>query len=195
MRKNIFFILFILFYVFLFGNWHGQRISSILPENEVLLRTEIAENGEHETVLYNGVSMSYLPFTEIDDYQNSWQVGLPIDSFGNYLIGYRSEMAEQNFIMPVFSESNESTLAQMTLASEDAPDDNNFTYQNLEIISDFVSFNDDKLSIGIKNVNGTYPTSESFTFFSYLGAITSPQNEKIDTIFALMYTITQPGII
>jgi hypothetical protein len=197
MNKTIIFIVIMIMTNMLFGIWEEQRQSALLPDNELFIRTEIIEmeGAVNEFLFVSEQLVQRQPMIFIEDYAQTWQGVLPNASLTEFYLGYRTETPEQNYVLPVFNPLNDLSFNGMSLASEDAPDDTNFPYQHLEIIADFVSFNDEKLMIGIKNANGNYPTSESFTFFSYLGAITSPQGEKNDIIYALMHTLTQPGII
>ncbi|HNX01668.1 MAG TPA: T9SS type A sorting domain-containing protein, partial [Candidatus Cloacimonadota bacterium] len=53
-----------------------------------------------------------------------------------------------------------------------------------------------RLYIAIENNGGGFPTSQGFVFYSYIGVFSEPNNhDPNQTVFGLMYTVTQAGII
>ncbi len=66
---------------------------------------------------------------------------------------------------------------------------------NLDLVECRVSFSGTKIFAALKNAGGGFPVSQGLTFFGYLLAIADPAQADPDTVFALMQTLNQPGVI
>jgi hypothetical protein len=83
----------------------------------------------------------------------------------------------------------------LTRISTDPAGDELFGYTNLDLVDCRFSFSGDSLYASLTNVGGGFPVIQGLTFFGYVVAIADPAEADPDTVFGLMYTYEQAGII
>jgi hypothetical protein len=70
-----------------------------------------------------------------------------------------------------------------------------FGYVNLDLIDCRISFSGDRLYAALQNAGGGFPVNQGLTFFGYLLGIANPAQADPDTVWGLMYTYEQAGVI
>jgi hypothetical protein len=83
----------------------------------------------------------------------------------------------------------------LTRVSTDPEGDELFGYSNLDLVDFHFSFSGDSLYGSLTNAGGGFPVIQGLTFFGYLIGIADPAEADPDTVFGLMYTYEQAGII
>jgi hypothetical protein len=83
----------------------------------------------------------------------------------------------------------------LTRVAVDAIGDELFGYTNLDLTDCRMSFSDDRLYAALRNAGGGFPVNQGLTFFGYLLGIADPAEADPDTVWGMMYTFEQAGII
>jgi hypothetical protein len=177
--------------------WNDLRHSALLPGDTVLVRTENPTGGGEENyILYEGAGIEELEMTPVQDGPSTLEATVPGPTTAARRYGFRLLLGDELDFMPVRIEDGVVPEPQdLTQVAPDVPGDELFGYDNLDLVDCRTSFSGSELFASLQNVGGGYPVSELLTFFGYLLGIADPALAEPDTVFALMYTFDQPGII
>jgi hypothetical protein len=99
-------------------------------------------------------------------------------------------------LAPTLNMFTSPTYDDLSPCTTDPIGDAAFPNTFLDLINDRVSYNETRLYVGIENNGGGFPTSQNFVFYSYMGVLSNPNNnDPNQTVYGLMYTVNQAGII
>lgn len=180
-----------------FVHWNSIRHSALLPNGEVVVRLENASGpGIENYVLYSDSEVLEEVMNPVADGPATLEAFVPGPIAATRYYGFRLLQGSELDLMPVRIANGESPEPNdLTHLSSDPAGDHRFGYVNLDLVECRVSFSDTKLFAALKNSGGGFPTVQGLTFFGYLLAIANPALADPDTVFALMHTYNQPGII
>lgn len=136
------------------------------------------------------------PMQSLQDGYDTWQgtIQNPVHPY----LGYKQDSDSTDTIIPVhYSGTAMPALNDLTPCVSDPAGDEMFSISNLDIVNSFVTASDDKFYFGIVNNGGGFPTSNGFTFFSYMAVIIDPAtvNDPDPVVWGLMYTVEVTGVI
>ena len=118
----------------------------------------------------------------------------PVDETRYY--GFRLLNGEELDFMPVRIADDVAPVPHdLTRVATDPSGDELFGYINLDLVDCRVGLTGTRLYTALKNAGGGFPVNQGFTFFGYLLGVADPAQADPDTVFALMYTYEQAGII
>jgi hypothetical protein len=118
----------------------------------------------------------------------------PVTSTRRY--GFRFTSAGEISILPVaLAAGAEPDPPDLTQLSTDPVGDEIFGYTNLDLTEYRTSFSSTRIYASLTNAGGGFPVSSGLNFFGYMFAMADPALADPDTVFAMLYTINQPGII
>ncbi len=179
------------------GPWQNLTFSGRTAANQAYLRTDLNYAGiDVNKIIYsNGTGMTETDLAPQNSGTHTYQGAFPVSTARRYL-GLRLHVAgfDQN-IIPVYHESTAlPALSQLTRVAADPQNDTG--YQNLDIVSDYLTFNGSgtglKISAAIQNRGGGFPTSAGLgtTYYSYMSVIAPPGSDPNDpgvVVWALVY--------
>jgi hypothetical protein len=177
--------------------WNDIRHSALLPDETVEVRVENPTgSGEENYVLYEGTGVQELEMTPVIDGPSTLEAAVPGPAAETRRYGFRLVVGDDLDFMPIRIEDGVVPAPEdLTQVAADAAGDEAFGYDNLDLVDCRVSFSGTELFAALENVGGGYPVIDGLTFFGYLLGIADPAQADPDTVFALMYTFDQPGII
>jgi hypothetical protein len=180
-----------------FQYWNDVRYSALLPDETVTIRVENPSGGGIENhLLYAQGGIVEEPMVPITDGPSTVTATVPGPVTGTHYYGFRSLQGEELDFMPVRIPDGSNPLPEdLTRVATDAVGDELFGYENLDLTDCRTSFSGTRLYAALTNAGGGFPVNQGLTFFGYLLGIADPADADPDTIFALMYTFNQPGII
>jgi hypothetical protein len=85
--------------------------------------------------------------------------------------------------------------SDLTRVAEDAVGDEVFGFTNLDLTDCLVSFSGDRLYAALRNAGGGFPVNQGLTFFGYMLGVANPAQADPDTVWGLLYTYDQAGVI
>jgi hypothetical protein len=177
--------------------WNEIRHSAGLPEGRIEIRMENPGNGGTQNyLLYPGTGVEEVAMDLIPDGPSTLAATAPgpVDEPRPY--GFRLIQGDAIDVMPVrIADGLWPAPEQLTRLATDPAGDELFGYEHLDLVDCRVSFSGDQLHASLTNVGGGYPVSQGLSFFGYLLGIVDPAQADPDTVFALMYTFEQAGII
>jgi len=177
--------------------WQNLRFSAETPGAEIILRSEIL-GFEQNSLLYR--SVTGVESQAFSNWQaETWQASFPANS--NQL-GLRSawESPEIDVVsawlrsLPLASDV-QPQLNQLNWIMDDPVGDSVVAEDFLDLQGTYVSYDAERLYLGVRNSGGGFPVSQAIwgPFYSYISLILPPDLQQ--TPFGLLYTVDQPGVI
>jgi hypothetical protein len=180
-----------------FTYWNDIRYSALLPDTTITIRIENPSGaGIENYLLYTDNGIEETTMTLIADGPSTWSATVPgpLDVIRTY--GFRLIQSGELDFMPVRIATGSNPDPQdLTRVATDAVGDEIFGYTNLDLTDCRFSFTSNRLYAGLQNAGGGFPVSQGLTFFGYLLGIANPAIADPDTVWGLMYTYEQAGII
>lgn len=177
--------------------WNEIRYSALLPDSTVTIRVENSSGaGVENFLLYldNGVQEEGMELVSDGPSTLSARVPGPVAETRYY--GFRLIQGDELDLMPIRIDSGSAPEPDdLTRMAADPPGDELFGYINLDLTDCRVSFSGDRLYAALQNAGGGFPVNQGLTFFGYLLGIANPALADPDTVWGLMYTFEQAGII
>ncbi len=153
-------------------------------------------SGVENYLLYHDTGIAESVMSPALDGPSTLSAIAPAPVAGTSHYGFRLIQGDELDFMPVRLEDGASPVPDdLTRVATDAAGDELFGYQNLDLVDCRVSFTGTELHASLTNAGGGFPVSQFLTFFGYLLAIADPAVADPDTVFALMQTYEQAGII
>lgn len=180
-----------------YTHWNNVRHSALLPNGEIAVRVEnVQGTGVENYILYAGAGIMEEAMVPLLDGPSTLSAEVPGALMGTRYYGFRLRQGESLDLMPVrLADGADPVPQDLTRLAEDPAGDHLFGYINLDLVDCHVSFSGDRLYAALKNAGGGFPVISGLTFFGYLLAIADPAQSDPDTVFGLMQTYNQPGII
>ena len=183
------------------GPWQNIRFSGRTASDQAFLRTELPyANITVNKLIYNsGSVMTENNLSMYNPDTSTYQSAFPVSTERRYL-GLRLKAGTSNEnIIPVFHQVTPlPTLNQLTTVSNDPQGET--SYQNLDIVKDFFTFDDTKFYAAIQNRSGGFPTSAGLgtSYYAYMCVIAPPGADPNDpnvVVWAFNYmNVTLGGI-
>jgi hypothetical protein len=177
--------------------WNDIRHSALLPDNNVTIRVENPSGaGIENYLLYAGAGIVEQAMIPIADGPSTVSASVPGPVAASRYYGFRLIHGAELDLLPVrIADGVSPAPSDLTRLAIDPAGDQLFGYTNLDLVDCRVSLSGTKIFAALKNAGGGFPVSQGLTFFGYLLAIANPASVDPDTVFALMQTYNQPGII
>ncbi|MBD3349416.1 MAG: hypothetical protein GF400_09520 [Candidatus Eisenbacteria bacterium] len=177
--------------------WNDIRSSALLPDDTVIMRMENPTGGGEENyVIYRDSGIAEALMSAVPDGPSTLSATVPGPVAEDRNYGFRLLQGSELDFMPLPLASGVSPQpGDLTRVAEDAAGDELFGYQNLDLVDCHVSFSDSEIHASLTNVGGGFPVASGLTFFGYLLGIADPAAADPDTVFALMETYDQSGVI
>jgi hypothetical protein len=177
--------------------WNYIRHSALLPDNGIEIRVENPSGaGIENYLLYAGAGIVEQSMTPIVDGPATIAASVPGPVSAARYYGFRLIQGGELDLMPVrIADGASPAPSDLTRLALDPSGDHLYSYVNLDLVECRVSFSGTKIFAALKNAGGGFPVSTGLTFFGYLLAIADPAAADPDTVFALMQTLNQPGVI
>jgi hypothetical protein len=180
-----------------FQYWNDIRNSALLPGNTVNIRMENPSGaGIENYILYAAGGIQEQAMNFILDGPSTLGATVPGPVTGENYYGFRLTQNGELDLMPVrlapgFTPAPE----DLTCVAKDPTGDELYGYTNLDLTECRISFSDDSLYAALRNAGGGFPVNQGLTFFGYLLGIANPAQADPDTVWGLLYTFEQAGII
>ena len=180
-----------------YEHWNDIRHSALLPADSIAIRVESPSGpGVENYVLFAGDGIEEAPMAAIPDGPSTVTATVPGPISSSRRCGFRLIQNGELDLMPVRLADGASPVpSDLTTLALDPIGDELYGYENLDLVASRVSFSETRLFGALTNAGGGFPTSQTLTFFGYVLAIADPTVADPDTVFLLMYTLDQPGII
>ncbi|HER44284.1 MAG TPA: hypothetical protein ENO08_07485, partial [Candidatus Eisenbacteria bacterium] len=177
--------------------WNDIRHSALLPGDSITIRVENpAGTGTENYLLYRGTGVEEISMSHILDGPSTLAAAAPGPVAAVRHYGFRLIQGGDLDFMPVYlGEVADPVPEDLTRVAPDAAGDELFGYSNLDLVDCHVSFSDSRFYVALTNAGGGFPVIEGLTFFGYLLGIANPAIADPDTVFAIMHTFEQAGII
>jgi hypothetical protein len=180
-----------------YEHWNDSRHSALLPGDSIAVRVESPSGpGVENYLLFAGSGVEEATMLAIDDGPSTMSATIPGPVAEVRRCGFRLIQDGALDLMPVHIANGSSpTPSDLTLLELDPAGDELYGYQNLDLVASHVGPSDTRLYAALTNAGGGFPTNQLLTFFGYVVAIADPALADPDTVFLLMHTIDQPGVI
>ena len=177
--------------------WNDIRHSALLPDSTIVVRVENPSGaGIENYLLYAGAGIVEQVMTPLVDGPSTVSAVAPGPVGVSRRYGFRLVQGTEIDFLPVrIADGVNPAPADLTRLAADPAGDHLYGYVNLDLVDCLVSFSGTELFAALTNAGGGFPVSSGLTFFGYLLAIADPALADPDTVFALMQTFNQPGII
>ncbi len=178
--------------------WNFLRHSALLPGQNMTFRVENPSgSGSQNFLLYEGASgVSSAPMSYVLDGPMTVTATVPGPTGSTRRYGFRYTSAGSICILPVaIAPGADPDPSDLTQLSTDPVGDEVFGYPNLDLTEYRTGFSNTRVFASLTNAGGGFPTSSGLTFFGYMFAMADPALASPDTVFAMLYTVSQPGII
>lgn len=177
--------------------WTDFRTSALQPADQLTLRVENPHGaGLVNTVLYAQGGVVEAPLAAVLDGPSTLAALVPGPVGQRRYYGFRLVAGQERDLLPVrLADGALPTPAQLTLLNTDPAGDEVFGRPHLDLVECRVSVSDTRLFAAVRNVSGGFPVSQSLTFFSYLFGIADPADPDPQVVWALLQTVSSPGII
>ncbi|NLP06004.1 hypothetical protein GX411_08660 [Candidatus Fermentibacteria bacterium] len=178
--------------------WNFLRHSALLPGQNMTFRVENPSgSGIQNYLLYEGASgVSSVPMSYVLDGPMTVTASVPGPTGSVRRYGFRYASAAGICILPVaIAPGADPDPADLTQLSTDPVGDEIFGYANLDLTEYRTGFSSTRIFASLSNAGGGFPTNSGLTFFGYMFAMADPALADPDTVFAILYTTNQPGII
>ncbi len=184
--------------VFAYTHWNHVRHSALLPGGEVTVRVESPSGaGTSNHLLYEDGGISGEPMEPILDGPSTVEATAPGPASATRRYGFR--LVQPGGVLDLFpvvlpggSDPGPADLSQL---NDDPVGDELFGYDNLDLTSCRTSYSGERLYAALVNAGGGFPTAQGLTFFGYVYGLADPAEPDPDTVYAMLYTVDQPGII
>jgi hypothetical protein len=190
-------LLFLVPHAYAYDYWNDIRHSALLPDSTVTIRAEsIHGTGVENYALYNQGGVQEASMTHILDGPSTIAATVPGPHTDTLYYGFRTLQGDKVDLMPVrIPDATSPGPEDLTLIAPDSLGDEVYGYTNLDIVECRMSYSGDRLYGSIANAGGGFPVIQGLTFFGYTIGINRPGVADPDTVFGLMYTYEQAGII
>ncbi len=180
-----------------YAHWNDLRHSALLPGDSITVRVESPSGaGVENYLLFAGDGIEEQAMTPVLDGPSTAAATVPGPTTEIDRYGFRLVQNGQLDLMPVRIADGASPVPSgLTRLASDPTGDELYGYQNLDIVDCHVSFSGTRFYGAIKNAGGGFPVSQFLTFFGYVLGIADPALAEPDTVFVLMHTYNQPGVI
>jgi hypothetical protein len=180
-----------------FQYWNQIRNSALLPGNTVNIRMENPSGaGIENYLLYAASGIQEQMMAVITDGPSTLSATVPGPTTGLGYYGFRIVQGTELDLMPVrLATGSNPTPTDLSRLAEDPIGDELFGYTNLDLTDCRTSFSSDRLYASLQNAGGGFPVNQGLTFFGYLYGVADPAVAEPDTVWGLLYTIDQAGII
>ena len=199
MRKMMFSICLILIgsTAHAYDYWNKIRHSSLLPGNAVSIRVENPTGvGTENFLLYASGGIQEDAMAPLLDGPSTLSATVPGPVTATRYYGFRLAQGGELDFMPVrIGTGVVPGPTDLTRVAVDPAGDALFGYVNLDLTDCRVSFSNDRLYAALQNAGGGFPVNQGLTFFGYLLGIANPAQADPDTIWGLMHTYEQAGVI
>jgi len=177
--------------------WNEVRHSALLPEQSVTIRVEnLSGVGIENYILFADDGIVEMPMDPIRDGPSTLSQSVPGPVAETRYYGFRLLHGGEIDMMPVRAGDGVDLVPHdLTRLTTDPAGDELFGYVNLDLTDCRLGFSGTRFYSALRNAGGGFPTNQGFTFFGYLLGIADPSQPDPDTVFALMYTFEQAGII
>ncbi len=176
-----------------YDQWNFPRFSGELENGSLKIRCEASQQSY---LLYNDdAGVQEVLMTQQSDTPQSWEgeAPAPVDSDAYY--GFKITGNEFNYVLPVYYPLGDiPSVTKLTKFGDDDPDDSVLDGDNLEIVAEYGTFSNEHLIVAIENAGGGFPVSEGWEFYSYSVGVLNPDDPETYPIFALVYSVEQPGM-
>jgi len=180
-----------------YEHWNSIRHSALLPDDTIVVRMENPYSaGEENYALYGNEGIVEELMSHTIDGPSTLQAIVPGPVTTSLYYGFRFVNGDDIDLMPVRLANGVAPVPDdLTRIASDVSGDELFGYPNLDLVDCRVGFSETELFATLTNVGGGFPVSGGLGFFGYLIGIADPAQADPDTVFALMYTYEQAGII
>jgi hypothetical protein len=180
-----------------FQHWNEIRNSALLPGNTVNIRVENPTGGGIENyLLYAASGIQEQLMAAIMDGPSTLSATVPGPTTGVDYYGFRLIQGTELDLMPVrLATGLNPTPTDLTRLAEDPVGDELFGYTNLDLADCRISFSSERVYAALQNAGGGFPVNQGLTFFGYLLGVADPTVADPDTVWGLLYTFEQDGII
>lgn len=180
-----------------YDHWNDIRYSALLPDSTVTIRVEnVSGAGVVNYALYKEGEVQEIEMTSIIDGPSTLTATVPGPCVDTRFYGFRLLEGEALDLMPIRIPDGTSPIPDdLTRISTDSLGDEVFGITNLDLVGCHMSFSGDSLYGSLTNAGGGFPVIQGLTFYGYLVGINEPGVADPDTVFGLMYTFEQAGII
>ncbi len=177
-----------------YDQWNYPRFSGVQEDDTIMIRCEASL----QTMVLNLVEGEV---NETNMIQNgpgieTFSANVPAPAGDDKYFGFRIVGENENFALPVYYPlADMPPASRITKLADDDPDDSLLDDANMEIVADYATFSNNHLIASIENAGGGFPTSAGWTFFTYSFGILNPLDPETFPVFAMVYTVNQPGIM
>jgi hypothetical protein len=180
-----------------FQYWNDIRHTAMLPGNTVEIRIENPSGtGIENYLIYADNGIQETTMASILDGPSTLSASALGPVSETHYYGFRLIQGDELDFLPVrIGDGVQPEPSDLTRVATDATGDELFGYSNLDLTDCHISFSGDRLYATLQNVGGGFPVNQGLTFFGYLLAIADPALADPDTVWGLMYTYEQAGII
>jgi len=177
--------------------WNDIRHSALLPGNTVNIRMENPKGaGVENFLLYASGGILEQAMTPIADGPSTLSATVPGAVTAARYYGFRLKQGSELDLMPVrIGNGVTPGPSDLSHLASDPAGDALFGYVNLDLTECRVSFSGDRLYAALRNAGGGFPVNSGLTFFGYLLGIANPAQADPDTVWGMMQTYQQAGVI
>jgi hypothetical protein len=180
-----------------YEHWNDIRHSALLPDDDVTVRVESPSGaGVQNYLLFGGNGIEETAMTSVLDGPSTVAATVPGPVSATRYYGFRLIENGVLDLMPIrIADATSPVPADLTRLAADAVGDGLPGYANLDLTDCHVGFSGTRLYCALTNAGGGFPVSSGLTFFGYVLGVADPARTDPDTVFVLMHTFNQPGII
>jgi hypothetical protein len=177
--------------------WNQIRHSARLPDGRVTIRAENPTGaGTSNALLYLSSSVEEQTMLAVPDGPSTVEGTVPGPVAQRRYYGFRLLQGTEIDFMPVrLTDGVTPVPAALTRVATDPAGDQLFGLTHLDLVDCRVSFNGTRLVAAVKNAGGGFPVNSGLTFYGYLLGIADPAQPAPTTVFAMLFTFNQPGVI
>ncbi len=180
-----------------FAYWNETRHSASLSDGRIVVRTENPSgSGASNALLYSTGVVEETAMSAVADGPSTVEAAAPGPTTQRRYYGFRHLHGTEIEVQPVrLADGAAPAPGGLTRIAVDPANDQLFGLTHLDLVDCRVSFDGTRLLAALRNNGGGFPVSSGLTFYGYLLGIADPSDADPDTVFALLYTYNQPGII
>jgi hypothetical protein len=180
-----------------YAYWNDIRHSAVLPDTTLTVRVENpAGTGVENYLLYAGSEILEEPMIPIVDGPSTVSATVPAPVAGPHCYGFRLIQDQELDVLPVrIAQGVDPAPQDLTQLAADSLGDEVFGYTHLDLVDCHLSFSGSRFYAALENAGGGFPVIQGLTFFGYLLGVADPALADPDTVFGLMQTYYQAGII
>jgi hypothetical protein len=180
-----------------FTYWNQVRNSAALPNGQLAVRVENPSGaGIQNSLLFGSPAVEEVSMLSIPDGPSTNEGFAPGPTGQRRYYGFRLQQGETIDLVPVqLPTGADPAPGELTRVAADAVGDQLFGLVNLDLVDCRVSFSGSSFYTALVNAGGGFPVNSGLTFYSYLLGIADPNQTDPDTVFAILYTYNQPGVI